>query len=177
MLILFWRYPFTSFLKDHKWKVKQKLQNSRNKGFSSFFRLLMERSGSGAGSGAGTIQIIRIRRISRRPKSIRSYGSGSGTLDKNQHKQAGTMYTEITCRPVAWITGPCPPLQDVCVYRCVWPLLPPSFLLSWQQDWESILRSSVAGTVHRFFGQVGLKLGRGGNSVPAELRWQKNEFS
>jgi hypothetical protein len=65
---LLFEVTFTSFFKEKK--IQKKSQNSRNQGFSNYFCLMTERSGSGSkpltnGSGSG------------RPKTC---GSGSGTL-------------------------------------------------------------------------------------------------
>ncbi len=108
MLIPFWRYIYIIL---QRLKVIKKSHNSRNHGFSSYFCLLI--------GGSGSIQ------INADPGSPKAYGSG--TLDKNKHKQAGTMHTESTCRPVAWITGPCPPFKmSVCIDACDHCSLPSS---------------------------------------------------
>jgi hypothetical protein len=138
----------------------------------------MEESWSGAGSGDGFIQInCHPDADPGGPKTVESYGSRSGKLVKNKLKHAATMHTESTCRPVAWITGPCPPFKmSVCIDACDLTTAP---LLSWRQGGlrESILRSSVAATVHRFFGQVGLKFGREGKILSLfECTLTKKEF-
>ncbi len=74
-MLLFFEGTFTSLLKDKK-KVIKKALNSRYKGFSSLFCLLME----GSGSGAESVQI--------------NYGSGS---------RRSTVHTHM--EPDLWNTG------------------------------------------------------------------------
>ena len=65
LLITFRRYIYIIF---QRYKVKKKLQNSGNQGFSYYFCLMIEGSGSipltnGSGSGARRPENIRIRRF------------------------------------------------------------------------------------------------------------------
>ncbi len=52
----FWRYIYIIF---QRWRVKKKLQNSRNQGFSYYFCLIMEGSGSKSlTSGSGSAKLV-----------------------------------------------------------------------------------------------------------------------
>jgi hypothetical protein len=72
-----------------KIKNQKESQNSRNQGFSYYFCMMIERSGSGSmpltsGSGSG------------RPKTCKSGGSGSGsaTLPTGLHFEPSSLYCE-----------------------------------------------------------------------------------
>ncbi len=71
LFVSFWRYFYIIF---QKWKVKKKSQNSRNQGFSYYFCLMIEGSGSRAGS-----ESIPLTYGSGGPKTRGSW-SGSATL-------------------------------------------------------------------------------------------------
>ncbi len=63
LLITFWRYIMIIF---QRWKVQEKSQNSKNQGFSYYFCLMIEGSGSGStpltnGSGSGRPKNMWIR--------------------------------------------------------------------------------------------------------------------
>ncbi len=68
LLITFWRYPGYIYIIFHRQKVKKKSQSRSNQGFTYFFYLVIEGSGSvsltnGSRSGSRRAKNIRIRRI------------------------------------------------------------------------------------------------------------------
>ncbi len=83
LCLFFFEFTLHHSLKMKSHKEVTKEQKSRF--FFIFLLVLIE--------GSESIQ------INADPGSPKAYGSG--TLDKNKHKQAGTLYTESTCRPVA----------------------------------------------------------------------------
>ncbi len=106
---LFWRFIYI-ILK--RLKVIKKSQNSRNLGFSSFVRLLME----GSGAGTGSVQINYVSGCGSRRTKIFGSGAGPWTLIWSllAWKRSPVSYFELC----AYFCGPVVCIMQACAWQC-----------------------------------------------------------